>query len=346
AQFDALAGDENIERNNAKGKRFNELLLNSGAADNTGAPIGDGHPALKDAKLRRAIARALDSKTLVEKVWGGYGEPGAGYVPPLFAEFHWAPPADKAYTFDPAAANAELDAAGYARGGDGTRVDPASGRPLAFRLLAHAGTNFDEQSAPFVKSWLAAIGIAVEVQPVSDSKVNEATTAGTFDIAYSGWNGNPDPDYILALQTCASRPNPQGKGATPDSFLCDQRYDDLYARQLSEFDRGKRAELVKQMQELLYQEAPMVILGYDNMLEAYRKDRFAAFQVSPDPGGVIMNQQSYWGYYSASPIEGAAQGGGSDTGVILAVVGGVVVLAAAGGLVLARKRRSTADERE
>lgn len=90
----------------------------------------------------------------------------------------------------------------------------------------------------------------------------------------------------------------------------------------------------------------MVILGYDNMLEAYRKDRFSKFQVSPDPGGVIMNQQSYWGYYSASPIEGAAQGGGSDTGVILAVVGGVVVLAAAGGLVLARKRRSTADERE
>ncbi|MGQ0837296.1 ABC transporter substrate-binding protein [Actinokineospora sp.] len=345
AQYDALAGDANITRNNAKGKRFNELIMNPGAADNTGAPIGDGHPALRDPKLRRAIAQAIDSKTLVEKVWGGYGEPGAGYVPPLFAEFHWNPGA-KARTFDLAAANTALDQAGYTRGGDGVRVDPASGRPLNFRLMAHAGTNFDEQSAPFIKGWLSDIGIEIEVQPVSNSKVNEATTAGTFDLTYSGWNGNPDPDYILSLQTCAARPNAQGKGATPDTFLCDPRYDDLYAKQLQEFDRAKRADLVKQMQELLHEEAPMVILGYDNMLEAYRKDKFASFQVSPEPGGVIMNQQSYWGYYSATPVSAAAGSEDGNTGVVLAVVGGVVLVAAAGGVLLARRRKATADDRE
>ncbi|UVS79399.1 Oligopeptide-binding protein AppA precursor [Actinokineospora sp. UTMC 2448] len=340
AQFDELADEPGVSRNKAKGKRFNEILMNPGAADSAGNPIGDGHPALRDPVLRRAIAQSIDTRTLVEKVWGGYGEPGSGYIPPVFADFHWS----TSRPFDIAGANADLDAAGYARGPDGVRVDPRSGRPLALRLLAHAGTNFDEQSAPYIKGWLGELGIAVQVQAVSDTKVNEATTRGTFDLAYSGWSANPDPDYVLSLQTCAARPGADGKGATPDSFLCDETYDALYAQQVAEFDRGRRAELVKRMQQRLHELAPMVILGYDDMLEAWRSDRFAAFQVSPDPGGPIMNQQSYWGYYSATPIARAEEGG--NTGLVLGAVGGGVVLLAGVGWWLARRRAASADERE
>ena len=345
-QFDALAGDPNIQQNNAKGKRVNELLLNPGAAANTGQPIGDGHPALRDVTLRQAIALAIDSKTLVDKVWGGYGIEAAGYIAPMFADFHWTPDAATKHTFDLATANNALDKAGYQRRGDGIRVDPAGKRPLNFRLLAHAGTSLDEQSAPFIKGWLAGLGIGVEIQAVSDSLVNQATTAGTYDLAYSGWNGNPDPDYLLSLQTCANRPNTQGVGATPDSFLCDPEYDALYAAQLSEMDRSKRAEIVKKMQARLHDQAALVVLGYDNMLEAYRKDRFEAFQISPEPGGVIMNQQSYWGYYSATPNEATAEGEGGNTGLVLGIGAGVLVILVVGGLVFARRRKATAQERE
>jgi peptide/nickel transport system substrate-binding protein len=71
-QFDALAGNPDIERNKAQNRRFNEIVINPGAATNDGTPIGNGSPALKDVKLRRAIAQSIDSKTLVDKVWGGY----------------------------------------------------------------------------------------------------------------------------------------------------------------------------------------------------------------------------------------------------------------------------------
>nr|WP_197523409.1 ABC transporter substrate-binding protein [Actinokineospora pegani] len=343
-QFDALAGDADIERNNAKGKRFNELIMNPGAATADGQPIGDGHPALADARLRRAIAQAIDTKTLVDKVSGGYATEGGGYIPPLFSTYAWTPPADKARRFDLAAANTALDAAGYARGGDGVRVDPASGRPLDLRIMLHASKTFDTQSAQYIQGWLRDIGIATSLQAVSDNALNEATTGGAFDLVYSGWNGNPDPDYILSLQTCAARPNADGKGATPDSFFCDPDYDRLYAQQAAEFDPAKRAEIVKRMQEVLYDQAPMTILTYDNALEAYRKDRFAEFTVSPQPDGFIMNQQSYWGYYSATPLAGGAP---SNTGTVVAVVAGAaVLLGGAVAFVLTRRRKATADDRE
>ncbi|WP_291410874.1 ABC transporter substrate-binding protein [Actinophytocola sp.] len=365
-QFDALQGDPNIELNNAQNRRFNEVVINPGAATNDGKPIGNGNPALKDVKLRQAIATAIDSKTLVDKVWGGYAEEAKGYIPPVFTDYAWTPPDDVQRDFDLDKANQMLDEAGYKKGPDGIRLDKG-GKPLNLRLLAHAESNLDETGGPFIKGWLKDIGINITLQPVSDTQVNEDTTRGEFDLAFSGWNANPDPDFVLSLQTCANRPNADGKGGTPDSFLCDEEYDDLYAKQLQEFDRDKRVELVKQMQERLYDQATLVILGYDNALEAYRKDAFEGFPLQPADGGVIMNQQGYWGYYGATPKgEGpvpvygengentatgadttdAAADDGGNTGLVLGIVGGVVVVLLVGGLLFARGRRKTAEDRE
>jgi peptide/nickel transport system substrate-binding protein len=365
-QFDALKGNSDIVVNDAQNRRFNEIVINPGAATNDGKPIGDGNPALKDVKLRQAIATAIDSKTMVDKVWGGYAEEAAGYIPPVFKDYAWTPPDDVKRTFDLDEANRMLDEAGYKKGSDGIRTDK-QGKPLNLRLLMHAETNLDETGGPFIKGWLKDIGINITLQPRSDDQVNEDTTRGAFDLAFSGWNANPDPDYVLSLQTCANRPNAQGEGGTPDSFLCDQEYDDLYAQQLKEFDPAKRADLVKQMQERLYDQATLVILGYDHALEAYRKDAFEGFPLQPADTGVIMNQQGYWGYLGATPkgsgpvptfdengmmttsgeaTSEAAADSGSNTVLILVIVGGVVVVLLVGGLLFARGRRKTADDRE
>lgn len=365
-QFDALKSNPDITLNNAQNRRFNEILLNPGAATNDGKPIGNGNPALKDIKLRQAIATAIDSKTLVDKVWGGYAEEAKGYIPPVFTDYAWTPPDDVKRTFDLDEANRMLDEAGYKKGADGVRTDK-QGKPLNLRLLAHAESVVDENAGPFVVGWLKDIGINVSLQPRSDDQVNQDTTRGEFDLAFSGWNANPDPDYVLSLQTCANRPNAQGEGGTPDSFLCDEEYDDLYSQQLQEFDAKKRADIVKQMQERLYEQATLVVFGYDNALEAYRKDAFEGFPLQPADGGVIMNQQGYWGYFGATPDgEGpvpafdengrmttsgedtseAAADSGSNTGLILGVVGGIVVLLLVGGFLFARGRRKTAEDRE
>ncbi|MGM1061959.1 ABC transporter substrate-binding protein [Saccharothrix sp. Mg75] len=344
AQFDSLKDEDGVTVNKAQGRRFNEIVVNSGAATRDGTPIGDGHPALKDVVVRRAIAKAIDLDAIIERVNGGYAQRGTGPIPPVFASYHLAEP-ERARAHDPAAANADLDAAGYARGADGTRVGP-DGRPLALRLLGHAGRAYDEQTSEFVKRSLADLGIPVDVQVVSDNQLNEASTAGTFDLVFSGWGTNPDPDYILSLHTCGQRPNADGKGGTTDTFFCDPEYDALYAQQRAEFDPAKRQELVKRMQQRFYDQVPAVILGYDNALEAYRSDKFASFPVQPDPGGVIMAQNGVWGYYGATPTDSATGGGTSNTGLILAVVGGALVVAAAGVFLVSRRRRAGAGDRE
>jgi peptide/nickel transport system substrate-binding protein len=365
-QYDALKNDPDVVVNNAQNRRFNEIVINPGAATNDGKPIGNGNPALKDIKLRQAIATAIDSKTMVDKVWGGYAGEAEGYIPPVFKDYAWTPPPDVKRKFDLDKANQMLDEAGYKKGSDGIRVDK-TGKPLNLRLLAHTETNLDDTGAPYIKGWLKDIGINITVQPRSDDQVNEDTTRGEFDIAFSGWNANPDPDYVLSLQTCANRPNDQGKGGTPDSFLCDKEYDDLYAQQLKEFDPAKRADIVKRMQEVLYDRATLVILGYDNALEAYRKTAWEGFPKQPANTGAIMNQQGYWGYLGATPkgagpvptfdengkmttsgtdTSEAAADSGSSTGLILGIVGGVVVIVLVAGLLVARSRRRTSDDRE
>ena len=53
--FDSLADAPNISRLSAVYSGFNELAFNTGAALDTGKPIGDGNPLLKDKRLREAI---------------------------------------------------------------------------------------------------------------------------------------------------------------------------------------------------------------------------------------------------------------------------------------------------
>ncbi|WHT15856.1 ABC transporter substrate-binding protein [Crossiella sp. CA-258035] len=345
AQYQALQNENGVKLNKANGRRFSELVLNPGAATKEGAPIGDGHPALKDVKVRQAIAKAIDPKQLVERVLQGFGQVGGGFIPPVYPDFHLTPEAAGS-AFDPAAANAALDAAGYRKGANNIRAG-ADGKPLTFRLFARNDRPNDITSAEYVKRWLADIGVGVELQTISANQMNERTTGGQYDIAFSGWGTNPDPDFILSLHTCDQRPGADGKGGTTDSYLCDPEYDRLYKAQLGEFDRAKRGELVKQMQKVAVDRAASVILYYENAMEAYRSDKFAAFTTQPSQGGVIREQNGMWGYYSATPVGASGDtGSGSNTGLIIGIVIAVVVVGGIAVLLVARRRKASADDRE
>jgi peptide/nickel transport system substrate-binding protein len=346
AQFDALSGVPGIARNKAQGKGFYALAINPGATTTSGAHFGDGNPALRNTQVRTAIMYAIDSKTLVTKTLGGYGEQGEGYLPPLFAANHWKPDPGQAHAFDPGKANQLLDAAGYKRGAGGNRTTP-DGKPFTLRLLGETQRASDTQNAAYIKEWLAAVGIPVNTTIIDQGTMSDQEVAGNYDLAFDGWSTNPDPDYVLALQTCADRPSKAGASFPGDNFVCDPAYDDLYAQQIAEYDPAKRSALIKQAQQVLYADSYINVLYYANTLEAYRSDRIASMDKQPRPNGAYATQDGYWAWWSAVPVAKSASGGSSKSGLVAAIVAAAVVVVIVVVVVLVvRRRRATVEERE
>lgn len=343
AQADALKSAENIKVNDAPGRRFFALATNPGARSKDGKTFGNGHKALLDPAVRKALFHATDRTTIVDKVFQGHAVEGEGYIPPRFSSYFWKPSAEQKIGYDPAKAAQLLDQAGYRKNADGKRAGK-DGKPLDFRILCHATDPNDKAIGKYLQEWWGELGIGLKVECLDN--VSDPWLAGDYDLAFDGWSVNPDPDFVLSIHTCAALPaTPKDTGAT-DNFICDKQFDELYAQQAAEYDPAKRTELVKQMESRLYDTAYMNVLAYPNALEAYRTDQIKSITTMPEAAGNIYGQDGYWSWWSAEPA-GAEEGsgGGSSTGILIGV-GAVVVLAAAAGVFVAMRRRSTAEDRE
>ncbi len=149
---------------------------------------------LRDPGLRRAIAQAINRTALV-KAAGGYPQPIYSPVVPLLDALYDPSPAALAPSFDVAAANQALDAAGYRRGGDGYRG--RDGLPLAFRITTRAGDVDGEIGEQIIIADLKAVGIQVSADNKTGIAYREARYRGAFDLLYSQWVTAADPVYSV-----------------------------------------------------------------------------------------------------------------------------------------------------
>ena len=308
--FSTLEGQEGITTYAGDYSGFNELAFNMGAATADGKPIGDGNPHLQDQQVRLAISHAIDRQQMVDKILNGYGTPGSTIIPPLYTTLHIDPGTQ---TYDPALANQILDDAGYAMGPDGVRVGP-DGVPMKYRLFVRTDSDSSVKSGEYFKSYLAAIGIEAEIKPVDENALFEIIGRGEFDMFEWGWVVEPDPDYQLSTFTCAKRSYEDGGeiyADLSDSFYCNEEYDQLYAAQSEETDQTARADIVKQMQQILYDAVPYVVTYYYDNLEAYRSDRFTGFVGQPEGSGSLLFQYGVYTYTNVAPV--SADGGGDTT---------------------------------
>ncbi|WP_017559909.1 ABC transporter substrate-binding protein [Nocardiopsis baichengensis] len=346
AQADSLEGQEGITVNNATGKRFQAFTINPGAQTQDGEEFGDGHPALQDKTLRQAIMMAIDKDELVENVYGGYAEPAEGYIPKRYDTYYWEPEGEDRLDFDPDAANAMLDEAGYETGDDGVRTSPDGDR-LELRMHVHNDRpDYVSMGKIFVER-LADIGIEVDNRTVDPGVLSDALYDAEYDLIWTGWSVNPDPDYVLGIHTCDALPEEPGT-MRGDAYFCDEEYDELYERQLAEWeDPGQRAEYIKQMQAVLYEEAVVNVVTYANTMEAYRSDQIASTQVQPDPGGNLWGQDGHWSFSMAEPAEGRQDAGGGPSGWAVAGIAAAAVVVVGGAVLLVlRRRAATAEDRE
>jgi peptide/nickel transport system substrate-binding protein len=304
--FSTLEGQEGITTYAGSYAGFNELAFNTGAALVDGTPIGDGNPHMQDQKVRLAISHAIDRQQMVDRILDGYGTPGSTFIPPLYSTLH-VDPGTQGY--DPALANQILDDAGYAMGPDGVRIGP-DGVPMKYRLFVRSDSDSSVKSGEYFKSYLAAIGIEADIKPVDENALFEIIGRGEFDMFEWGWVVEPDPDYQLSTFTCGKRSYEDGGeiyADLSDSFFCNEEYDALYAQQAVTTDQAARAEIVKQMQQIVYDNVAYVVTYYYDNLEAYRSDRFEGFVGQPEGSGSLLFQYGTYSYENVAPI-------GSDTG--------------------------------
>jgi peptide/nickel transport system substrate-binding protein len=352
-QVRALQGRDGITAQNGDSPGFDEIAFNTGSVDTeTGKPIGDPNPALLDAKFRHALGYGMDLDQIIERVYQGAGDPGSTIVPPGYTTYHWEPPEDEKFVYDPDRAGQLLDEAGYEMGPDGFRTMPNGDALDTLRLYARSESPTSLDTMNFFKEYLADLGIKSEVTAMESSKLTDVILEGNFDAFQWGWYVEPDPDGMLSYMTCDQR------GGWSDSWYCNPEYDALYEKQHVETDDAVRAEQIKQMQQILYEDSPYLVTAYSTIGEAFRSDRFACLVQQPNPGGVWLIQYGVYNYVHMRPADQAGDCGGDttatqateagadggvSTGVLVGIGAAAVVVVVAGGVLLLRRRGTVAD---
>ncbi|MGQ0625794.1 MAG: ABC transporter substrate-binding protein [Sporichthyaceae bacterium] len=142
--------------------------------------------------VREAIDKAIDTTSLVQALYLGYGEPGKRFFPPGVPNGG----GDLALGgFDVASANTVLDAAGWVRSGQ-TRT--RNGEELRLDLLISSTPANGQQdargSAEALADQLRTVGVGVDIVAVDSAAYFETRSEGKYDLAFFESYGAPyDP---------------------------------------------------------------------------------------------------------------------------------------------------------
>ena len=207
---------------------------------------------LKDARVRQALAFAIDREILIHYVWRDEVQPAASILPPQ----SWAyDPNVEKYNYDPARARQMLDAAGY----------PAV-NGVRFHLTMKTST---EESSRLVvavlQQQLRDVGIALDIRTFEFATFLADIQKGAFQMyCCLRWiGGNQDPD-IFEYVFASSRVPPKGANR---SFYMNPRVDALIDQARQETDQAKRKAIYVEVQQILARDLPYINLWYfDNVL--------------------------------------------------------------------------------
>ena len=114
---------------------------------------------------------------------------------------------------------------------------------------------------------------------------DQAYDNGNDDMFMWSWNGDIDPGFMLSTFTTKQILN------WGDSNYSNPEYDQLYKDQLAAVDPAdpadptKRAEIVHQMQEILYRDSPYIIMWYNINLQAYNTANWQGYSLVPAQDG-------------------------------------------------------------
>ncbi|MBF0306180.1 MAG: ABC transporter substrate-binding protein [Alphaproteobacteria bacterium] len=209
----------------------------------------------KDARVRRAISKAINRAVLRDQVMEGLAEPASQLV---LADHQGASRRQVVERFDLAGARALLAEAGWSDG-------------FAVTLHCPAGRYVnDEQICQAIGRMLAALGIVVRVESVLPRDFFAQASLNAYSFMLAGWGtGTGESSYALK-GLVATRDAAPGFGPSNFGRYSNARLDSLLIQAMSEFDDQRRAALQEEATDTALDDQAVIPLHFQMSLWAVR----------------------------------------------------------------------------
>lgn len=299
--YASMRGDEFAQLGNTDGLNFqsfpqhNVSFLAMNWADPTNpqdAYDEDGnlveqtpHPIFSDVRVRQAIAMAWNKADILETLGGETG--GTIVASSVVPTMTWAYNTElEGYQFDPDAAAALLDEAGWVINED-TGIREKDGVPLAFEISYSDLLAYFETIALVSQDYFTRLGMDVTVTKIEwATYLNEVFLGQTYDVAVLSNTGSlvPDPDSLAFGLTHSSLDVVGGNNTT--SYV-NPEYDALLdeGRAVPGCDPAERAEIYFQVQQIQHDDVAYDWVLSPNLIQIMN-DRIGNFNPGP-----------WWGLY-------------------------------------------------
>jgi peptide/nickel transport system substrate-binding protein len=236
--------------------------------------------------VRKAISMGINRQMIVET-----------------AEFNYIPPADatglgdayKAWkdqaaitagtwvNYDPAAANAALDAAGLTKGANGTRIDK-DGKPMKYELIVPAGWTDWISAAQIIAQNMHDLGIEINLTTPEETTDLEQVEKGDFQWAMYSGSGGPTPYNFYRGQMSSITVQPVGQ-ASGENFLryVNTQADTLLTNFATTSDMTQQKQIMAQIEAVFVDQAPALPLFPGPDWYEYNTTRFTGWPSVDNP---------------------------------------------------------------
>ncbi|WP_207063793.1 ABC transporter substrate-binding protein [Motiliproteus sp. SC1-56] len=212
-------------------------------------------PEFKDVRVRQAIVHAINNEGIVKKIMRGFATPAAQQGPEGYAGYK----AELKPRYDLAKAKQLMKEAGYEDGFSITMMAPNN------RYVN------DDKIAQAAASMLAKINIKVDLKTMPKAQYWPEFDARAADMMMIGWHADTEDsaNFSEFLTLC---PNAEsGAGQYNSGNYCNPKVDELVKAAGSETDPAKRAAMLQEVEQILYDDAAFVPLHWQNLAWAANK---------------------------------------------------------------------------
>lgn len=234
----------------------------------------DGSPnPLADPRVRKALAMAIDRKTIVSKITRMNQPVAKTFIPPDMIP-GYLPPTAEGVDYDIAGAKALLKEAGY--------DDPSKLRGLS--ILMNTDGGHEPIAQAISRMYKVNLGIDVPLESMEVRSFRERLKHQNYTIARASWIADyRDPTTFLDKY--------QSQGGNNDAKFNNARYDKLLNDASRESDTYQRMQLLKQAEGILLHEQAIAPLFHYITLDVYNPDKVKYLYPNP------------WNFYRLEQIQ-------------------------------------------